>query len=78
VPSLVPLPTAALLTTEEARDYCAKRVIFDYLIEHYHLKPIYKGKGGKTVAYSRSSIDHAIAQLELNGGIEIDTDKPII
>jgi hypothetical protein len=75
--SVVPLPTAALLTTEEARAYCSKRVILEFLVDQYNLKPIYKGKGGKTVVFSRSAIDHALTQLELNGGHDVDTDKPV-
>ncbi len=73
--SLIFLP--ATLTTLEAHEYVRKRVFWEWLVENYKLQPIYKGKQGKTVLWHRSAIDSALRQLELNGGYDIETGKPV-
>lgn len=69
--------TPATLTTLEARDYVSKRAFWEFLVERYKLKPIYKGKQHKTIIWSRDAIDSALRQLELEGGFDFETGKPV-
>ncbi len=70
----IPLPPKANLTTCEAHEYVGNRPLFEHLIQHYALKPIWQGKGHKTILYRRTAIDLALDALELNGGF--DFEKP--
>ena len=70
----IPLPPKANLTTSEAHEYVGNRPLFDHLIEHYELKPIWQGKSHKTILYRVTAIDTALAALEINGGF--DVEKP--
>ena len=66
-----------LLTTNEAHEFCAKRVVFEFLRDRYALQPSYIGKGSKTVVWSADAIRHALRQLELSGGWNEETSQPI-
>jgi hypothetical protein len=67
----------ATLTTLEAHEYVRKRVFWEWLVEHYQLEPIFKGKQHKTILWRRDAIDHALRQLELSGGFDIESGKPV-
>ena len=72
----IPLPPKANLTTSEAHEYVGNRPLFDHLIEHYGLKPIWQGKGHKTILYRVTTIDTALAALEINGGFDFEKPTP--
>lgn len=73
----IPLPSKANLTTAEAHEYVGNRPLFDHLIKHYALNPIWIGKGNKTILYRVKAIEAALDKLELNGGFNVDQPIPI-
>jgi hypothetical protein len=70
----IPLPPKANLTTSEGHEYVGNRPLFDHLVANYGLKPIWQGKGHKTILFRVTAIDTALAALEINGGF--DVEKP--
>lgn len=78
--SLIFAIAPATLTNKEAEEYCSKRVFWDWLKKAYNIKPLFLGPGeriGRTTIFSRDAIDHALKQLELNGGFDLQTGRPI-
>lgn len=62
------LPTAACLTVTEAHEYVGARTLFEHLIAHCGLQPLWDGKGHKKILYRVTAIDQALDTLELQGG----------
>lgn len=73
--------TPATLTHAEATEYVRKRgFLEDVLIAQLGLQPLYLGPGtgtNRTRLYSRIKIDQLLQQLELNGGHDANTGKPV-
>lgn len=72
----------ATLTHREACEYVRKRgFLEDVLIAELGLQPLYLGPGSgtnRTRLYSRIKIDQLLQQLELQGGHDANTRKPIV
>lgn len=75
--STIPLPTKAALTVRESHEYVGSRALFDHLIAHCGLQSLYHGLGHKVVLYRTTDIDTALNVLQLNGGWDATTQKPI-
>ena len=70
----------AMLTTAEAYDYCGKRCVFELLVDRFGLQPAYLGQGdrtNRTKMFAVTSIDTALAALELHGGYDMNTGQSI-
>lgn len=70
-------PPAACLTQTEAHRYLSSKAFFDLLVEKYGLKPVYRGKSGKTLLYPVHAIDTALRACQLNGGFDQDSGRPL-
>lgn len=73
----LPLPTVHCLTVTEAHQYVGSRPLFDHLLQHCRLKPIYNGKGHKKILFRTTSIHQALDLLELNGGWDATENKAL-